>query len=63
MYINYSYFLVDSSSAAHIGLRQINDLTDLKGCRFGSSSYRAEIALYNATNSYTCRLSASMIKN
>jgi len=50
-----SYFVANSDSVAHIGLRQICDLTTLKSCKFGSLSYRTEIALYDATFSYTER--------
>jgi len=53
--IKNSYFVANSSSIAHIGHRQICDLTILKGSKFGSLSYRTEIALYNATFSYTDR--------
>ena len=38
--------------------RQICDLTNLKGCKFGSLSYRSEIALYFATFSYAHRCGA-----
>ena len=48
-----SYFVVNLGSVAHIGLRQIYDLTNLKSCKFGSLSYRTEIALFYATFSYT----------
>jgi len=47
-----SYFVVNLGSVAHIGLRQICDLTTFKCSKFGSLSYRTEIALYNATFSY-----------
>jgi len=53
--IKNSYFVVNLGSVAHIGLRQIYDLTTLKGSKFGSLSYRTEIALYDATFSYTNR--------
>ena len=53
--IKNSYFVVKSGSVAHILPRQICDLTILKGSKFGYLSYRAEIALYNATFSYTNR--------
>jgi len=52
MHIKNSDFTRYSGSVAHIGLRQICDLTNLKGCKFGSLSYRSEIALYFATFSY-----------
>ena len=50
-----SYFVVNSGSVAHIGLRKICDLTTLKGSKFGSLSYRTEIALFYATFSYAYR--------
>jgi len=53
--IKNSYLVVNSSSVAHIWHRQICDLTILKGSKFGSLSYRNEIALYDATFSYTNR--------
>ena len=52
MHIKNSDFTGYSGGVAHIGLRQICDLTNLKGCKFGSLSYRSEIALYFATFSY-----------
>ena len=55
MHIKNSDFTGYSGSVAHIGLRQICDLTNLKGCKFGSLSYRSEIALYFATFSYAHR--------
>jgi len=55
MCIKNSYFVINSGSAAHIGLRQICDLTILKGSKFGSLSYLTEIALFYATFSYTNR--------
>ena len=50
-----SYFVVNLGSVAHIGLRQICDLTTLKCSKFGSLSYRTDIALYNATFYYAYR--------
>ena len=55
MCINHSEFSGFSSRVAHIGLRQIYDLTNLKGCKFGYFDNQAEFALYFATNSYTNR--------
>jgi hypothetical protein len=46
MHIKNSDFTGYSGGVAHIGLRQICDLTNLKGCKFGSLSYRSEIALF-----------------
>ena len=50
-----SYFVVKLGSVAHIGLRQIYRFDYLNGGKFGSLSYRTEIALYNATFSYAHR--------
>ena len=55
MHIKNSDFTEYYGGVAHIGLRQICDLTNLKGCKFGSLSYRSEIALYFATFSYANR--------
>jgi len=55
MHIKNSDFAGYLGGVAHIGLRQICDLTNLKGCKFGSLSYRSEIALYFATFSYANR--------
>ena len=55
MCIKNSYFVVNWGSVTHIGHRQICDLTTFKCSKFGSLSYRTEIALYNATFSYTYR--------
>ena len=38
-----------SSGVSHIGLRQICDLTTLKGCKFGYFDNRAEFAIFFAT--------------
>ena len=46
--IKNSYFVVNWSIISHIGLRQICDLTNLKGCKFGYFDYRAEFAMYFA---------------
>ena len=46
MHIKNSDFTGYSGSVAHIGLRQICDLTMKQGCKFGSLSYRSEIALF-----------------
>ena len=50
-----SYFVVNLNSVTHIGLRQIYRFDYLNGGKFGSLSYRNEIALYNATFSYAYR--------
>jgi len=50
-----SYFVVNLGSVAHIGLRQIYRFDYLNGGKFGSLSYRNEIALYYATFSYAYR--------
>jgi len=50
-----SYFVVNLGSIAHIGLRQIYRFDYLDSGKFGSLSYRNEIALYNATFSYAYR--------
>jgi hypothetical protein len=55
MHIKNSDFTGYSGGVGHIGLRQICDLTNLKGCKFGSLSYRSEIALCFATFSYAHR--------
>jgi hypothetical protein len=55
MHIKNSDFTEYSGGVAHIGLRQICDLTTFKSSKFGSLSYRAEIALYYATFSYPNR--------
>ena len=44
-----------SGGVAHIGHRQICDLTILKSSKYGSLSYRTEIALFYATFSYAHR--------
>ena len=44
-----------SGGVAHIGLRQICDLTNLKGCKFGYFDNRSDFALYLATFSYAHR--------
>lgn len=54
-YIVYSGFFLGLSSVAHSGLRQIYDLTDKEGCRFGSLSFRTETALNSATKPYISR--------
>ena len=55
MYIKNSFFVVNSSSVAHIGLRQIYRFDYLNGGKFGSLGYRTEKALFYATFSYTNR--------
>ena len=55
MHIKNSDFTEHSGDVAHILPRQICDLTNLKGCKFGSLSYRSEIALYFATILYAHR--------
>ena len=53
-----SYFVVNLGSVAHIGLRQIYRFDYLDGGKFGSLSYRNEIALFYATFSYAYRCGA-----
>ena len=48
MHIKNSFFQVNSSSVAHIGLRQIYRFDYLNGGKFGSLGYRTEKALYLA---------------
>ena len=55
MHIKNSEISEYSSGVAHIGLRQICDLTNLKGCKFGYFGKRSDFALYLATFSYTHR--------
>jgi len=55
MYIKNSFFSVNSSSVAHIGLRQIYRFDYFNGGKFGSLGYRTEKALFYATFSYTNR--------
>ncbi len=55
MCIKNSYFLGNSSAQLILGSAKSTDLTVLGCGKFGSLSYRTEIALYNATFSYTCR--------
>ena len=55
MCIVYSDFRGYLNSIAHIVLRQIYRFDYLSGGKFGSLSYRTEIALYFATKPYTCR--------
>jgi len=50
-----SYFVVNLGSVAHIGLRQIYRFDYLNGGKFGSLSYRNEIALFYVTFSYAHR--------
>ena len=52
MHIKNSDFCEYSGDVAHIGLRQICDLTNLKCCKFGYFDKRSEFALYFATFSY-----------
>jgi hypothetical protein len=49
MHIKNSDFTGYSGSVAHIGLRQICDLTTLKGCKFGYFDNRSEFAMFFAT--------------
>jgi len=55
MHIKNSEISEYSGSVAHIGLRQICDLTNLKGCKFGYFDIRSDFALYLATFSYAHR--------
>jgi len=50
-----SYFVVNLSNVAHIGLRQIYRFDYLNGGTFGSLTYRNEIDLFYATFSYAHR--------
>ena len=50
-----SEFSEYSGCLANIGLRQICDLTTLKGCKFGYFGKRSDFALYLATFSYAQR--------
>jgi len=52
MHISKRDFRVDSGSITHIGHRQIYRFDYLNGGKFGSLSYRNEIALFYATFSY-----------
>ena len=55
MHIKNSEINEYSGGVAHIGLRQICDLTNLKGSKFGYFGKRSDFALYNATFSYAKR--------
>ena len=55
MHIKNSEISEYSVGVAHIGLRQICDLTNLKGCKFGYFGKRSDFALYLATFSYANR--------
>ncbi len=55
MHIKNSEISEYSGGVAHIGLRQICDLTNLKGCKFGYFDKRSDFALYLATFSYAHR--------
>ena len=57
MHIKNSEISEYSGGIAHIGLRQICDLTNLKGCKFGYFGKRSDFALYLATFSYAYRCS------
>jgi len=46
MHIKNSEISEYSGGVAHIELRQICDLTNLKGCKFGYFDYRAEFAMF-----------------
>ena len=63
MYIKNSYFLGNSTAQLILGSAKSADLTVLSCGKFGSLSYRTEIALYNATFSYTCRYRQFRTKN
>ena len=63
MYIKNSYFIVNSTAQLISGSAKSTDLTDLGCGKFGSLSYRNEIALYNATFSYTCRCQSLKTRN
>ena len=53
-----------SGGVALVGLRQICDLTNLKGCKFGYFDNRSDFALYLATFSYAHRYTPpSYLKN
>jgi len=58
MHIKNSEISEYSGDIAHIGLRQICDLTNLKGCKFGYFGKRSDFALYLATFSYANRCSS-----
>jgi len=49
MHISKCNFLVGLGCVAHIGHRQICDLTTLKGCKFGYFDNQAEFAMFFAT--------------
>ena len=55
MHIKNSEISEYSGSIAHIWLRQICDLTNLKGSKFGYFGKRSDFALYLATFSYAKR--------
>ncbi len=55
MHIKNSEFSEYSGGVAHIRLRQICDLTNLKSCKFGYFDNRSDFALYLATFSYAHR--------
>ena len=57
MHIKNSEISGNSGGAAHIRLRQICDLTNLKSCKFGYFGKRSDFALYLATFSYAQRCS------
>jgi len=58
MCIKNSDFLHNSTAQLILGSAKSTDLTILSCGKFGSLSYRNEIALYFATFSYTCRYRA-----
>jgi len=58
MHIKNSEICEYSGGVAHIWLRQICDLTNLKGCKFGYFGKRSDFALYLATFSYAYRCPA-----
>jgi len=55
MHIKNSEISEYSGGVAHIGLRQICDLTNLKGGKFGYFDNWSDFALYLATFSYAQR--------
>ena len=55
MHIKNSEISEYSGGVTHIGLRQICDLTNLKGSKFGYFGKWSDFALYLATFSYAYR--------
>ena len=62
MYKINSGFSGNISSSASFQPRQIFDLTNLKGCKFGYFGKRSDFALYLATFSYACRYQILKLK-